>query len=294
MKRLAVFSLLVALVAAPGFADIRIRSVTTSGGDNANETMNITVEAYIKGLLGNFYFESSSNPFMKEGMYLHTPDAGKTLFMVDPENETFSEWDLEAILQFAGNMLEGIGAMVKFEIIDPEVKLVSQGVGPTTHGLSTQAYEFASRYVMRMRIMGMKREEIVEEKARIVTADLPATARVWNRTEPPKTGTEFDKIIEASAWSQIDGVAVAYRTDTVTTSGKKNEQQRSWSETNMEDLDQNSGGPPGGYGYPDHYQRTEMMPTSDQLATGEAPNEESGEKKKKKRFSRFLKKDGGS
>lgn len=290
MRRLLVSCLFLALVAVPALADIRAITETMTGGDNASEEMNMTVESFTDGEKGNFYIRKSSNPFMKEGMYLYTPDGGKTLFLVDPVEMTYSEWDLEAIIQFAGTVLQSLGPLVKFEIVDPKVELLTEQAGPSWDGLATTEYTFRSEYTMKTRVMGIKSQQHVNARTKIRTAQLPTPLGVWMRTDPPKTGTEFDKIVENSPWGEIAGqVALDYRADTVITSGKKNNQQSSWMESKTIELDRDAGGPPGGYGFPDTYQPVQMMPTQEQLA-----GQESKDGKKKGRFGGLFKKGDGS
>ena len=289
MRRLAATLILTVLAVLPAAADVRFESVTRSGGQNPNEQMDMTILGYTQGEVGNFYIQKSSNPFMKEGMYLHTSDGGNSMVLVDPKEETYSEWDLDEIIQMAGTVIQALGGLVKIEVENPKVELVSKGAGAPLHGLSTEVYVFETSYALLTRVMGIKQQQLVEEKSTITTTqELSNTsAGVMMRTDPPKTGTELDQMIEASPWGKIDGVAVAYRTDTRIVRGKKqNKVDESWSEMTVTALDRSSGGPPGGYGYPDHYTQVSMMPTA--AMTGEQPEEDG----KKRRFPGF-RRDGG-
>ncbi len=292
MRRLFATLCLIALTCLPAGADTLIQTRTVSGGDQPNSQMDMLADAYTDGTRVQVYFRESSNPWMKSGMYLFSPDGGTTLFLVDPKEETYSEWDLEALLQFAGAMLRGMGPLLQFEIRDPDVKLVSEGPGPVTLGMPTKEHKLESSYTLSMRILGMKREQTVRESSTILTTkELPATALgVWLRSEPPKIGHgELDKLIAAN-WAplQDEGLTVVREVQTVMTT-KKGKEQRSWSKFETLKFDDAAGGPPGGYGFPDSYQQVSMMPTEEEMAGGSGDD---GEKGKKKRFGGLFNKGG--
>ncbi len=289
MKRLQTLFVVAALAALPAAADIRYTTRTSSGGDTPNSQMNMVAEGWVDGERAQIYFRESSNPWMKTGTYLYTPDAGRTLFLVDPEQKTYSEWDLEAILRFAGSVLRGMGPLLKFEVQDPEVKLVSEGPGPALLGLPTTEYELHSSYTMLVKVLGFKNQQSIREVSQIVTTTaLPDMAlAVWLRNDPPKTGHDgIDQLAERT-WTATEGVTLKMRTESTVT-GKKGKQQSSWTEFVVTELDANAGGPPDGYGYPESYTRTSMMPTEEELA-GQEQGEDEG---KKKRFGGLF--DGGS
>lgn len=298
MKCASIVAAFLAVLAAPVLADFRSVTLTQTGGDNANETMNMTVESFVKGDVGQFYIRKSSNEVMKEGMFFYTPDALKTLFLVNPEDKTFSEWDMEAFLQFALSVLKSLGPLVKFEIVDPKVELISQKPGPTRHGLDTEEYLFGSRYGIESRVLGIKQKQLIEETTKIRTATLPIALGLFMRTKPPLTGTEFDKIVENSPWGQLGDseVALEYRLDTVVTSGKKGKkqkQQTSWQETRATELDLDSSGPADGYGFPGDYQEVVLMPNTDLMAADQGEGEGESQKEKKGWRRLIRKKDDG-
>jgi hypothetical protein len=158
--------------------------------------------------------------------------------------------------------------------------------------MSTRKYEIESHYTMLMKILGIKRsQEIHEVSTLITTKELPDTALgVWLRKDPPKTGNaDLDKLAN-NAWSRIEpgSVMVKMRTDS-TVIGKKGKEQRSWTEFELIELDRSFGGPPGGYGYPEHYTPVTLMPTAEMME-GEQNQED---EEKKGRFGGLFKtKDG--
>jgi hypothetical protein len=283
---------LAALVATPALATVRYEAKTSSGGDGMEESI-IFVEGYVNGLNTKVFFRDSDNQWMKAGFYLVSTDGGKTLFMVNPEEETFSEWDLEQVLRFAGAMMQGLGPIVNFKIENARVDLISEGPGESMHGLSTRLSELESEYDMLLRVIGIKKASHIQTQSKIWTTkgveDIAMS--VWLRNDPPEIGyDEFDKLVR-TAWGSTEGVTLKME-QTSTTTGKKGKTQRNWSKFLVTSLDQSASDPEGGYGWPDHYTRVDMMPTEAQLSGDpNAGGDEGGDKKKKKRFGLF---DGGS
>ncbi len=292
MKRIIAPLILVALTAGPAPADVYYKTLAKSGGETPNQTMNMIAEGYVDDLKAQIYIRESGNPTMKEGMQIYTGDGGQTIYLIDPENETVSELDLAGMLKFAGAVLDSMGPLLNFEISEPQVKVLSEGPGPTVLGMSTRQYEIESHYTMLMKIIGIKRsQEIHEVSTMVTTKDLPDTAiGVWLRKDPPETGNaELDKLANG-AWSRIDpdSVMVKMRTESTVIS-KKGKEQRSWTEFELTELDRSAGGPPGGYGYPEHYTKTALMPTAEMMGQEEGEEEED----KKGRFGGLFKKKDG-
>ena len=137
---------------------------------------------------------------MEKGSYLITTDGGETLFLVDPEEKTYTEWDLRAMMNMVGAVMEGMGGMFQIEISDPEVEKLLEENGETIVGLPTTHYRYRTAYTMDMKIMGMRRDprsvEMVQDIWSTEEVADPALA-VWLKREPPTMGnTGLEKLID--------------------------------------------------------------------------------------------------
>ena len=183
MRRFVATLALVALAAAPAFADLRYKAKSTTHGDQPNTQGEILVEAWVKDANAEVHFRESGNPWMKSGFYMVTNDGGQTLFMVNPEEETYSEWDLDAVLRFAGNVMQSLGGVMKLEIQNSNYELVESKSDGELHGLDVTYYKFKFSYDMLMKIMGIKKAQHFEGESEIwATKELADQAiGVWLR-----------------------------------------------------------------------------------------------------------------
>jgi hypothetical protein len=233
MKRFFVVTALLSLAALPVSAGYHFVARTTSDGDGGMGSM--TVEAWVEGMNAKIVITESENPMMGAGSYLLTRDGGKTLYMVMPEEKTYSVWDLEEMLGQLGGVMEAMGGFMKFDVTDPEVEKLLEEDGESIHGYSTTHYRYRSAYTMQMKVMGMSQKTTFENEQDIwATRELDDEAfGVWLRSGPRKTGHEsFDKLME-SEFDKLNGFPLKTVQKTVTTGGKKGN-QTSTSTTTME------------------------------------------------------------
>jgi hypothetical protein len=189
---------LAVLVAVPATAaGYHYRTVTRSEGNTEQGPIEIRTEAWVADGKTKVLFESSGNPMMPAGSYLLIPDpTTRKMFMVNPEQKTYSEWDLDAMVQFAGSMMEALGPIASFEILNPKVETILEQDGGSKFGLSLTHYRFRTTYDMSVKVLGMKRKSTVTQITDgYYTKDLDDEAfEAWLR--PMKTGSEeLDKLI---------------------------------------------------------------------------------------------------
>ena len=269
---LSVFLLLAA--AAPSWAGIHYKAVTTNQDARAKET-KMQVEGWVSGDNARVVFQDSNNPMAQEGAYLITRDGGRTIYLVDPKEKTYMKWDIEAVLGMAGAVIEGMGPLLKMEFTEPKVEKLAGGDGPTILGLPTQHAKYRTSYSMKVRVMGMGQEsQIVSEQDIWSTTKLAAPALgVWLRKNPPKLGNEqFDKLIKAEM-EKVSGYPLKTVTVTTTTD-KKGRQNTSRSTMEVTQLDMNANVPANSFEIPAGYEETQM-PTL-QGETGEGQEEQGG------------------
>lgn len=269
---LSVFLLLAA--AAPSWAGIHYKAVTTNQDARAKET-KMQVEGWVSGDNARVVFQDSNNPMAQEGAYLITRDGGRTIYLVDPKEKTYMKWDIEAVLGMAGAVMEGMGPLLKMEFTEPKVEKLAGGDGPTMLGLPTQHAKYRTSYSMKIRVMGMGQEsQIVSEQDIWSTTKLADPALgVWLRKNPPKLGNEqFDRLIKAEM-EKVSGYPLKTVTVTTTTD-KKGRQNTSQSTMEVTQLDTNANVPADSFEIPAGYEETQM-PTL-QGETGEGQEEQGG------------------
>jgi hypothetical protein len=252
-----VFALVAALPAVAGYRYTAVTTVTSDQGDSRTE-----VEAWIDGDKAKVVFtDASGQPLFEEGTYMVTTDAGRTLFLVDPEEKTYSRLDLAAMMQSLNAMVESTGGLVDLEFEDPEVEKLGQEPGEELLGYPTTKTRFRTAFDMTLKVMGMKNRNRSESVTEVWTTDAlddPAFG-VWLRKEPVETGdADFDDVIAASL-STVEGFPLKTVSDTTTIGGRRGQRRtESRSETVVTALEETSV-PASTFEIPDGYEETELM-----------------------------------
>jgi hypothetical protein len=219
-------------------------------------------------------FKESANPVAKQGAYLITKDGGKTVFLVDPEEKTYAEWNLQAMLGLVGSVMQGMGPMLKIEFSNPKVEKLLDEDGGALLGLPTRHYRYRTSYNMKIKVLGMGNEASV-----VTDQDVWSTDRlqdiglgVWLRSDPPRTGNEqFDKLL-AAEMDKSHGFPL--KTVTVSTSTqKKGKQTVTRSTTEVTQLDTSANVPATSFEIPAGYKETQIVPTAQE---GEGGDEQQG------------------
>jgi Domain of unknown function (DUF4412) len=256
--RNTILALILALAAAPAFADIHYKSSTRTEG--AQEGMTMKVEGWVSGDSARVELKESNNPVMKQGDFLITKDGGESILLVDPKEKTYAEFDLRGMLGAAGSMLNGMGPLFKMEFSDPKVEKLLEEAGPALVGLPTRHYRFRTSYTMKIKVIGMGNESAVVSEEDIWVTDklLDAGLSVWLRAEPLRTGNEqLDKLIDADR-GKITGFPL--KTVVVSTSTNKKNNKATTSRTTMEvtELDTKANVPATSFAVPAGYEKTEI------------------------------------
>jgi len=284
MRRIAPALAVGWLVALPLAAGIHYKATNFHQGGTGGQDMRIDVEAFIQGESAKILFTSAEHPIMREGTYLVTTDGGKTIVLVDPEKNTCSPWDVGAMLEFAGDVMDSMGGSVKMEFSDPRVQTLDTRDGGEMLGVPTTYYEYQTDYDMEVRVFGMGGKQSVRSHQKVWTADKWADAGlgVWLRKEPPKTGNEdLDRLMEAEM-SKMKGFPLKMVEETTTTN-KKGKQSVTRSSMEVFELDERTIDPATFVINPD-CEQVQMMPA------GEGEGEEEG---MKGRFRKMMGKEEG-
>jgi len=261
-----ILALVLSLAALPAFAGVHYKSVTKTEDAQSRGSNSMEVEGWVSGEKARVEFKESGNPAAKQGSWLLTKDGGKTIYLVDPEEKTYAEWNLQAMLGLVGSVMQGMGPLLKIEFSDPKVEKLLEEDGGTVSGLPTRHYRYRTSYLMKMRVLGMAND------ANVVTEqDIWATDRlqdvglgIWLRSDPPRTGNEqFDKLIAAEA-GKTKGFPLKTVTVSTTTQKKNNKQTVTRSTMEVTQLDAGATVPGSSFEIPAGFKETQLVPTAEE------------------------------
>lgn len=217
-------SVLVLAAAAPVAAGVHYQATTSVEGEGRPQVTE--VEAWVDGPRAKVLFRESSQPMLEDGQYLLTQDGGKTIYLVDPKEKTYGEWDMEAMLQLVGGVIEGLGPLLDLEFSDPEVEKLAEEPGGEVAGQPTTHYRYRTAYTTKVKVLGMKREshtETIQDVWSTTALDDDVALGLWLRKQPVKTGNEgIDRVIAAEV-EKIRGFPLKTVAVSTTTGGKRGE-----------------------------------------------------------------------
>lgn len=271
---LSLLSLLSILAAVPAWAGVHYKAQTVISGPQESGT---TVEGWVDGEKTKVVFLESGQPMMGAGTYLLTTDGGRTLYLVNPEDKTYMEWNLQGMLAAVGGIMESMQGLMSMEFSDVEVKKLSEEAGGELLGYPTTHTRYRTSYATHIKVMGLKRQSTTETVQDVWSTDAfgdPAFG-VWLRSEPPKTGIEgLDEMI-ASEMERIEGVPLKTVTRSTTVGQKGKRESTTTTETEVTMIEKTSV-PDSTFEIPAGYTRQETQM--------EGADEEGGNP-----FGRFLK-----
>lgn len=198
------------------------------------------------------FADKSGDGRAKKGMYMLTTDGGQTVFMVDPENKSYFEFDPAQLMGMAGGMME-------IEFRDVQMEKLGESAGGSMHGRDTTQYTWRSQFTMAMNVMGMKRESRYDTTQEMwVTRDLGNEA--WNFwLKMAASSMKGEEFVE---WAEESGMANTFplKTKAVTTvTNKKGKTSRMTSETEVTEL-RVGPVPAAAFEIPADYTKQEMVP----------------------------------
>lgn len=223
MRKAVQIVLVLALVAPAAFAGMYYKAFSRSIGDGASSTADWEVEGWVEGDKTRVEFTASGSPLLPEGSYLLTQDGGRTVFLVNEAEGTYSRWDLEAMLGMLGNVLGSEGGLLSMEFDNLSVEKLGEEPAGSTLGLPSTRYRYRTSYDLTMKVLGMKRANSVVVEQDIVATDAidHRAFGIWLRKEPPSLGNDsFDAYVRAEM-EKIEGFPLKSVTTTVTAGGKK-------------------------------------------------------------------------
>jgi hypothetical protein len=252
-------ALVLCLAAVPASAGIHYKADSTTTVDD-KRPQTTRVEAWIDGSRAKIVFTESDQPMIGKNDYLLTQDGGQTVYLVDPEEETITEWDVAGMLSSLGGMMESLGGVMDMEFSDIEVEKLSEGPGGELLGRPVTRAEYRTSYTMSIKVFGMSRQNRVETTQELWLTDAfgDEALGLWLRSEPPATGMEdLDALIEAEM-EKVDGFPLRSVAVSTTTGQKGKRQSTSRMETVVTELEEASI-PEGTFELPAGYERRAMM-----------------------------------
>jgi uncharacterized protein DUF4412 len=252
------------VLAVPCFAGIHYKAVTKTQ-DAAAKNGEIQVEGWVSGDNAKVAFvESSGNPMTQEGTFLITKDGGRTLYLVNPKEKTYAEWDLQGMLGMVGGIMSGMGPLLKVQFSEPKVEKILEEDGGTVAGLPTRHVKLRTSYTMTVKVFGMgNTTDVVSEQDIWATTKLQDPALgVWLRAEPPRTGNaEFDKLIAAEA-GKFQGFPLKMVTVSTSTQKKGNKTTTTRSTMEVTQIDTSASVPASAFEIPAGYEKVELLPVA--------------------------------
>jgi hypothetical protein len=182
---------LCAAVVANAYAGIYYEATTIAKADATSGENKTSVTVWNDGSSTKIEFKDGQQMGMfGPGSYLLTKDGGQTLYLVNPEDKTYSAFDLGGMLNAADKAMASMGGMVKMEVTSPHFEKLSESAGGNILGHATQHVVFKSGYTMSLTVMGKKMDSVVEMNQELWMApDIdPAAFNAWLRPDKMMTG----------------------------------------------------------------------------------------------------------
>lgn len=223
------------------------------------------VRGWIDGERARIDFVSGqAMPFASSG-YMLSNDGGQTLYLVDPEERTYSQLDIEQMLNMAGSMMQMVGGLVRMEFTDVVNEKLGEESGGTLLGHATTHYRYRTGYTMNMGVMGFKRSNRTDTELELWCARglQDAGFKAWLRPDRYRTGNEeLDRIIRLQ-YQDLDCLPLRSRMTSVM-KGDNQPESRTVATTEVTVLREETA-PAGTFDLPSGYTAKELLPDMSQL-----------------------------
>lgn len=254
------------LAALPCSAGIHYKSTQKSWSEGANARSNSDVQAegWVAGEKAKVAFVASNgNPVAQQGTYIVTKDGGKTLYLVNPQDKTYAQWDLQGMLGVVGAVMNGMGPLLRIQFSDPKTEKIAEDDGGLVAGVPTRHYKYRTSYTMTVKVLGMGNtaDVVSEQDIWAATRATDVGLGVWLRAEPPRTGNkDFDKLLTSSA-AKFQGFPLKVVTVSTSTQQKGNKQTVTHSTMEVTQFDSSASVPASAFEIPADYKETQIAPT---------------------------------
>ena len=263
MKRVIQLSLLALVLAIPAEAAVYMKSHThgTGPNDRPNEAVEIKFEGWFNGERAVLDVLQSNNAMMREGKVFVD---GSMMTLYNEEENTCTPWDMQAMMRFAGAMLESMRGVIQLEFGEPELEVLERKRGLSLVGRRVDYLKYRSDWTMSFKAPLMKKRTYDNSTVQEIwydprlDDDLPSFG-VFMDPESFTTGyEEMDEAIAASMppieGAMLKSVAVSQTTN------QKGKVETSTTITEVTDLDVRAADPAGGYSPPEDCETVSMFP----------------------------------
>lgn len=145
-------------------------------------------------------------------------DGGDTLVIIDSEEKTYYEMDVQEIFSSLGALVNASAGLVRFNVRNQKVDVTNAGAGGSIEGYPTTRYVIDASYEMEVKVMGFKNQSSIKSRTESwVTPKLGDVSPTFIQQRNFKTGIQdLDELIEAHA-ETLKGFALKNITTTTTT-----------------------------------------------------------------------------
>jgi hypothetical protein len=231
-----------------------------SKSTTGNQVMN--VHAWIDGPKAKIEFiDGGQMGFFGEGSYMVTSDAGQILYIVNPKEMTYSEMNLDQMLNMAGSVMEAVSGVVKMDFSDFTNEKLAEEPGGDILGYATTRYHYKTGYTMNMTVMGFKRSNRTDNEQEFwCTDEFDADGfSVWLRPDRMRTGnTEMDELIKQQ-YQNVDCLPLRSRT-TATMTGERGRDTTTVTTMEVTMIREESSIPSATFELPSGYTETSLIP----------------------------------
>ncbi len=221
MKKTILIVMFILIFAASTFAGVEWKSRTVTTAEAKGQSNTIVQQVFAQGGNVKIVFESVAyeSEMFKKGTYWLFKAADDTLYMVNPEEKTYSRLPLNAMMQMAGV----VGKLVKIKIKNPVINVEKLGT-EAIMGYPCQHSKMLMEYDMEVKIAIIKSKS--HEKVEKETWSTPKFRGMAEMAESFrfrdfKTGMEdLDNLIEQQMKAEA-GLGFPLKMVTVNTSVDK-------------------------------------------------------------------------
>ena len=208
MKR-ALIALVFILTAALAAADVTYTFKGASWSDANKDKVLNNGKAFLKEpAFFRIEFTEAGNPMMGTGTYMISND-GKTIFLVNPKEKTYSKLDMEQMLK----LVQAVGGMVEMKVENPKASQTRGTQDMTIAGLPAKHYLMDTSYTMKVKVLFMKSSSQVSSHRDLwYTEAFPILVKDYFQARGVKSGFgELDKLVELET-VKVPGILLKSKT----------------------------------------------------------------------------------
>lgn len=141
---------------AVSVAGIYYEVVTETAFEQGSATggTRMTARAWAEDGNAKLMFADAGNGATSEGTWLVTRDGGRSMTLVNPGQQTYSELDLAGLSERVGDMFKSLEGQADIDFGQPQMKKVSEGPGPEILGYETTHAVYETTYEIRIDMQG--------------------------------------------------------------------------------------------------------------------------------------------